>query len=402
MDTQGNVLQAWMRFGLPPMLIACGGLLGWLSRGARARRLERRLGQAAAEERHRFEDDLARARGRERELAETARGLEREAQDARDTLRREKTRLASVIEGLERGLAEARHALEESRHALQASTRVGDDLRRAVQFRDDAVRAVETRMAGLERERAAALASLEEARNRELILRAALESRSSEQERRAGDARRVAETEARLQEAQEEAARLRTQLAESRELERVLRRHWADAEAALRESTARGTEQTGEEGAARARLQARLAELEPLTMRVRELERELAESEHRRQSAARDLGDEIHRLRSRLGGTLEVAAHAARPRAGHLEPRDDLKAIPGIGPVIARLLARHGVTTYRQIALWNDRDVERIADALGSFSSRIHRDRWRDGAREAHRRKYGEELPTDAAAHRAD
>ncbi len=402
MDAQGSGLMAWMPLGLPPVLITCGGLLGWVSRGARARREERRRQGQAAEAYARLEQELARARARERELAETAKGLERDAQEARDTLRSEKARLSPVLAGLERQAAEARLALDESRAALQTCTRLSDDLRRAVQFREDAIRAVETRMAGLERERAAALASLEEARNRELILRAALETQATEQERRSGDAGLVTGLESRLVEAQDELGRLRTQLGESREVERVLRRHWADAEAALRESTARGGERTSEEGAARARLQARLAELEPLTMRVRELERELAESEHRRQAAARDLGEEIRRLRERLGGPAEAAAHAALPRSGPLEARDDLKVIPGIGPVIARLLARHGVTSYRQIAQWTDQDIERVADLLGSFSSRIYRDRWRDGAREAHRRKYGEELPAGALAPGSD
>ncbi|HMV31948.1 MAG TPA: hypothetical protein PKA50_07475 [Gemmatimonadales bacterium] len=402
MDSQGSGLQGWMLLGLPPALIACGGLLGWASRGVRARRAEGRLQLQGADTCARLEQELARARARERELAETAKGMERDAQEARDTQRGEKARLGAVIAGLERQAVEARLAFDESRTDLQACTRLSDDLRRAVQFREDAIRAVETRMAGLERERAAALASLEEARNRELILRAALETQVSKHERHSGDAGRVTDLEERLAEAQGEMARLRTQLGESREVERVLRRHWADAESALRESSARGDARTSEEGAARARLQARLAELEPLSMRVRELERELAESERRRQAAARDLGEEIRRLREQLGGAAHVAAHAVLPRSATTDPRDDLKVIPGIGPVIARLLARHGITSYRQIAQWTDQDIERIADLLGSFSSRIYRDRWRDGAREAHRRKYGEELPAGATAPGSD
>jgi len=397
-ESQGSALQPWVRLGLLPALLACGGLLGWVTRAARARRSEHRQQVRSEECCARLEHDLARARLRERELAETTKGMEREAQEARDTLRSEKARLTTALAELERTLAGTSLALADSHTSLQECTRLADDLRRAVQLREDALRAVETRMAALERERAAAVAGLEEARNREQLLQGALDRQAAEWALRSAETTQVTAVEARLGEAQEETTRLRAQLAESRELERVLRRHWADAEAALRESTARHAARAGEEAAARGRLQSRLAELEPLAMRIRELERELADSERQRQAAARDLGLEIQRLRERLARPAELAAHAARPRAGHLEARDDLKLIPGIGPVIARLLNRHGVTSYRQIAEWTDQDVERIADVLGSFSSRIHRDRWRDGARDAHRRKYGEDLPAGATA----
>jgi predicted flap endonuclease-1-like 5' DNA nuclease len=57
--------------------------------------------------------------------------------------------------------------------------------------------------------------------------------------------------------------------------------------------------------------------------------------------------------------------------------RDDLKRIKGIGPKVERLLHGLGVTTFAEIAAWDDADVDRIDAQLGSFAGRIRRDDWR-------------------------
>lgn len=71
---------------------------------------------------------------------------------------------------------------------------------------------------------------------------------------------------------------------------------------------------------------------------------------------------------------------------------DDLKRISGIGPSLEKLLNSRGVTTFRQIALWTEADIERIAADLGSFRSRISRDRWIEQALREHQRAHGETL----------
>ena len=59
---------------------------------------------------------------------------------------------------------------------------------------------------------------------------------------------------------------------------------------------------------------------------------------------------------------------------------DDLTQIKGIGPRIAGKLRERGVTTFAQIAAWDDAMVDHMDQGLG-FSGRITRDRWIDQAK---------------------
>ncbi len=81
----------------------------------------------------------------------------------------------------------------------------------------------------------------------------------------------------------------------------------------------------------------------------------------------------------------------APPRilAGSGEP-DDLKMIVGVGPVLERMLHSLGVTTFRQIAHWTERDIAEFDAKLPEFPGRIVRDQWVTQARALHRSKYGE------------
>ena len=72
---------------------------------------------------------------------------------------------------------------------------------------------------------------------------------------------------------------------------------------------------------------------------------------------------------------------------------DDLKLIVGIGPVLERMLQMMGVTTYRQIARWSERDIDEFDAKLHEFPGRIRRDAWVTQARALHQSKYGEALP---------
>jgi predicted flap endonuclease-1-like 5' DNA nuclease len=69
---------------------------------------------------------------------------------------------------------------------------------------------------------------------------------------------------------------------------------------------------------------------------------------------------------------------------------DDLKLIVGVGPVLERMLHRLGVSTYRQIARWSEREIDEIDARLPEFPGRIRRDAWVTQARELHQAKYGE------------
>jgi predicted flap endonuclease-1-like 5' DNA nuclease len=71
---------------------------------------------------------------------------------------------------------------------------------------------------------------------------------------------------------------------------------------------------------------------------------------------------------------------------------DDLKLIVGVGPVLERMLHQLGVTTYRQIARWSERDIDEFDARLAEFPGLIRRDGWVTQARELHQSKYGETI----------
>lgn len=79
-----------------------------------------------------------------------------------------------------------------------------------------------------------------------------------------------------------------------------------------------------------------------------------------------------------------AAAKPARPKPApaSVAPAvpDDLTLIKGIGPVNARKLAEHGITTFAQIAAWKKADVV-AAEAYLEFDGRIAREDWVGQAR---------------------
>jgi predicted flap endonuclease-1-like 5' DNA nuclease len=72
---------------------------------------------------------------------------------------------------------------------------------------------------------------------------------------------------------------------------------------------------------------------------------------------------------------------------------DDLKLIVGVGPVLERMLQQLGISTYRQIARWSERDIDEFDARLAEFPGRIRRDAWVTQARALHQSKFGEALP---------
>jgi len=60
---------------------------------------------------------------------------------------------------------------------------------------------------------------------------------------------------------------------------------------------------------------------------------------------------------------------------------DDLKRIKGLGPKLVAVLAEQGITSFAQIAAWDDKDVKRVDASLGRFQGRITRDQWVEQAR---------------------
>ena len=60
---------------------------------------------------------------------------------------------------------------------------------------------------------------------------------------------------------------------------------------------------------------------------------------------------------------------------------DDLTQIKGLGPKLKTMLGEMGVTSFAQIAAWEDADIDRIDAQLGRFQGRIRRDNWVEQAK---------------------
>jgi predicted flap endonuclease-1-like 5' DNA nuclease len=110
----------------------------------------------------------------------------------------------------------------------------------------------------------------------------------------------------------------------------------------------------------------------------------------------RDLFDDLATARAETARyrqlVLDLENDAPPPFFGVGAP-DDLKLIVGVGPVLERMLQMLGVTNYRQIARWTERDIDEFDAKLHEFPGRIRRDGWVTQARELHQSKYGEAPP---------
>ncbi len=69
---------------------------------------------------------------------------------------------------------------------------------------------------------------------------------------------------------------------------------------------------------------------------------------------------------------------APAPAAGKA---DDLTRIKGVGPKLVALLKDEGITSFAQIAAWDDATIDSIDATLGRFAGRIRRDNWVEQAR---------------------
>lgn len=121
---------------------------------------------------------------------------------------------------------------------------------------------------------------------------------------------------------------------------------------------------------------------------------------HRFAEFAEDRRSLLRELASARGETaryrdlcIDLENNAAPPLLDGPNAPDDLKLIVGIGPVLERMLHQMGVSTYRQIARWSERDIDEFDARLPEFPGRIRRDGWVTQARELHQSKFGETLP---------
>ncbi len=71
---------------------------------------------------------------------------------------------------------------------------------------------------------------------------------------------------------------------------------------------------------------------------------------------------------------------------------DDLKALPSIGALTARMLKSMNIVTFQQIASFTPEDIEVVATALNQSPERIERNDWVGNAKRLHFEKYGEQI----------
>jgi predicted flap endonuclease-1-like 5' DNA nuclease len=115
--------------------------------------------------------------------------------------------------------------------------------------------------------------------------------------------------------------------------------------------------------------------------------RDFAEDRHRLYAQLADSRAETARYRQLV---VDIENNAAPIFFGPSAP-DDLKLIVGVGPVLERMLHQLGVTRYREIAHWSERDIDDFDARLPEFPGRIRRDTWVTQARALHQSKYGEQ-----------
>lgn len=69
------------------------------------------------------------------------------------------------------------------------------------------------------------------------------------------------------------------------------------------------------------------------------------------------------------------------------DEKDDLKRIKGVGPAIEKTLNELGIYSFNQIAEMSEYEIDRVAQRLKGFRSRIYRQDWIGQARDLHYQK---------------
>ena len=104
---------------------------------------------------------------------------------------------------------------------------------------------------------------------------------------------------------------------------------------------------------------------------------------------------EIARLEALLGQSRQVAKAPAKPGVKRVRAEkkpDDLELIWGIGPVLRKRLNALGISYFRQIAKWNEKDVQRFQDELKTVPDRIQREEWGEQASRMQHEKNPKEI----------
>lgn len=110
---------------------------------------------------------------------------------------------------------------------------------------------------------------------------------------------------------------------------------------------------------------------------IHALESAIDSGETRVESVGRDaLSNEL----KASNDTISVSVTTTSAPVDYL--REDLKRIKGIGPAIEKTLNELGIVRLQQIAELSEYDIDRVANRLRGFRSRIYREDWIGQARE--------------------
>lgn len=216
---------------------------------------------------------------------------------------------------------------------------------------------------------------------------------------------------------QAELARLRSQLEQTRpDSSTVARPSRSDAdrliasEAARRDLKSQLADLTAARSAERKASSDRITSLERLHGRIGESDRRIAELEAELegmsavdpQAQHSTYAEWEHTMRTRITSSVEKATNRLKDQVAHLrtvvaekekrlQQRDQrqsvgkepipVTAIKGIGPVIAGILTRHGITSIEEIATLSDDDIDRLGESMPVYPDRIRGDNWVGQAR---------------------
>ncbi len=95
-----------------------------------------------------------------------------------------------------------------------------------------------------------------------------------------------------------------------------------------------------------------------------------------------DFADEAAAGHPLADDTSVTEADSGEPVEAVHDARDDLKQIKGVGPAIEKTLNEMGIFSFQQIAEMSEYDIDRVAQRLKGFRSRIYREDWIGQARE--------------------
>lgn len=145
-------------------------------------------------------------------------------------------------------------------------------------------------------------------------------------------------------------------------------------------------------GAERAKLAARITEVEQelalRDARIAELEAGISAEPQVASSSAVSAPASLEPTKDE--GLARISEIAQRTAGGVPVADDDLKRVHGIGPKLERTLKDLGISSFRQIANFEQEDIAYVTAALDAFRGRIERDDWMGSAAEQHAMKYNE------------